>query len=341
MPLARFLHRAVAAQDLSPEDARLAMTAILEGAASPPQIAAFLVALRMKGETADEILGFAQAMREKVRRVDVLSDGNPLVDTCGTGGDGLETFNISTIAAFVIAGAGVRVAKHGNRSISSLCGSADVLEAFGISLLDDVDKAAHTIQDIGIGFLYAPAFHPAMRHAQPARVALKMRTAFNLLGPLTNPAFATRQLIGAPSREAAALMATALAGLGTDRSFVVHGFDGLDEISTTGPTFVFEVTPEGVTQHTWTPADFGVRQASLADLRGGGITHNAGIGRQILNGIRGPQRDIVLVNAAAALVVSGKSTDLKRAMAKAAHSIDSGAALRKVEELAAISPAGL
>src|SRR5260221_723257 len=236
-----YLHLVAARENLSAEDARLAMLAILNGDASTPQIAAFLVALRMKGETPAEVLGFARAMREKSEHVELDPDVAPLLDTCGTGGDGGTTFNISTIAAFVVAGAGVRVAKHGNRSLSSLCGSADLLEALGINITSSPQEIARAIREVGIAFLFAPRLHPAMKYAQPARVDLKMRTVFNLLGPLTNPAGATRQLIGAPSVQSAELMANALAGMEPQRTFIVHGSDGLDEVTTTGPTTVFEV----------------------------------------------------------------------------------------------------
>jgi len=336
--LLRFLHRASVRQNLSAEESRDAMMLILEGAASTAQIAAFLVALRMKGETSEELLGFARAMREKMLRVEPGLDGEMLLDTCGTGGDQSGTFNISTIAAFVIAGAGARVAKHGNRSISSQCGSADVLEALGIDIALSAEQMARAIRELGVAFLFAPALHPAMKHAQPARLELKMRTVFNLLGPLTNPAGARAQLIGAPSENAAELMASALAGLGVDRAFVVHGFDGLDEISTTGPTLVYEVTAERIQKHLWTPADFGLRRASVEDLRGGDRERNREIAHSILSGTKGPQRDIVLANAAAALVAAGRAATIQAGMEMGANSIDTGAAAAKVEQLANFSP---
>src|SRR5258708_13808781 len=229
------------------------MLAILNGDASTPQIAAFLVALRMKGETPDEVLGFARAMREKSERVEIDIEGAPLLDTCRTGGDGGSTFNISTIAAFVVAGAGVRVAKHGNRSLSSLCGSADLLEALGVNITSSTPEIVRAIREVGIAFLFAPMLHPALKYAQPARIELKMRTVFNLLGPLTNPAGATRQLIGAPSVQSAELMANALAGLEPERTFIVHGSDGLDEVTTTEPTTVFQVAGRQVIPFPSTP----------------------------------------------------------------------------------------
>jgi anthranilate phosphoribosyltransferase len=286
----------------------------------------------MKGETSGELLGFARAMREKSERVIVEP---PLLDTCGTGGDGASTFNISTVAAFVVAGAAVRVAKHGNRStnIASQCGSADILEELGIDAAMTPERAGQAIREHGMGFLFAPLMHPAVKHAQPARVELKMRTVFNLLGPLTNPAGATRQLIGAPSEHAAQLMAEALAGLGPERAFVVHGSDGLDEVTTTGPTTVFEVCGDRVHRHTWTPADFGVELSTPADLKGGDRHVNCGIACAVLQGTKGAQRDIVLVNAAAALLAAGHADDLVDGVRVAAASIDSGAAWSRVEAL--------
>jgi anthranilate phosphoribosyltransferase len=330
-----YLQRVAARENLDAVDARLAMLAILGGEASTAQIAAFLVGLRTKGETAEELLGFARAMREKATLVETGLDGEPLLDTCGTGGgEGPATFNISTIAAFVVAGAGARVAKHGNRSISSQVGSADILEAMGINAILPAAHAGRAIREVGIGFLFAPLLHPAMKHAQPARLELKMRTVFNLLGPLTNPAGATRQLIGAPTAAAAELMAHALAGLKPERAFIVHGSDGLDEITTTGPTAVFEVRGSEVGRMEWRPEDFGVTRASLDELHGGTREVNCRIAREVLAGKRGPQRDIVLVNAAAALVASGLANDLRRGMQLAAESIDSGAAGGKLEKLA-------
>ena len=260
---------------------------LLEGEAGEAEIAGFLVALKMKGETATELAGFARAMRDRMIVVDA---GPDVIDTCGTGGDGSGTFNISTAAAIVMAGAGAHVAKHGNRSISSNSGSADVLEALGVRVTDVTpEEAARSIREIGIGFLFAPALHPAMRHAQAVRRALKTRTVFNLLGPLVNPARASAQLIGAPSPETARLMADALAELGTCRSFVVHGHDGLDEITTTTATDVYEVTAKGVQKHVWKPSDFGVQTAHLASLKGGDSSRNAQMILEILRGSRGPR----------------------------------------------------
>jgi len=324
-------------EDLDSAGAREAMLAILGGGCSTAQIAAFLFALRMKGETPDELLGFARAMREKATRVDPGLNGERLLDTCGTGGgDGPPTFNISTVAAFVAAGAGVRVAKHGNRSISSECGSADVLEALGVKCDMSPEQSARAIREVGIGFLFAPALHPAMKHAQPARLELKMRTVFNLLGPLVNPAGATTQLIGAPSPAAAELMAKALAGLAPERAFVVHGNDGLDEVTLTGPTLVFDVQGNRVKQLEWTPSDFGLDPVSPDSLLGGHRDENARMAREVLQGAKGPRRDIVVANAAAALLASGKTSSLREGVRLAVHSIDSGAAhemLRKLVEV--------
>lgn len=313
------------------------MEIVLSGQATPAQVAGFLVALRMKGETVEELVGFARAMRRMAVPVDPQLQGETLLDTCGTGGDGLSTFNISTVAAFVAAGAGVRVAKHGNRSISSKCGSADLLESLGVVVPMEASEAARAIREVGIGFLFAPSVHTAMQYAQPVRIELKMRTVFNLLGPLTNPAAASAQLAGAPSAHAAELIAGALAALGLERGFVVHGSDGLDEITTTGPTLLFEIRDGQVTRRTIGPEDFGVATARPEDLKGGERETNCAIARAILGGALGPQRDIVLVNASAALVAAGKAQNFREGVAVAAQSIDSGAALRKTEELARFS----
>jgi anthranilate phosphoribosyltransferase len=333
-----FLHKLAANEDLSATEAHEAMLTILTGAATTPQISAFLMGLRMKGETPEELLGFARAMREKTVRIDACVHPEPLLDTCGTGGGAGSTFNISTVAAFVVAGAGVRVAKHGNRSFSTQCGSADILEQLGVEITQPPERVAQAIREIGIGFLFAPLLHPAMKHAQPARMELKMRTVFNLLGPLTNPAGATRQLIGAPSGHSAELLAHALAGLGAERAFVVHGIgqgnDGLDEVTTTGDTLVFEITGHHVRSFEWKPADFGVPQADIADLRGGDRARNSEIAAAVLNGRPGPQRDIVLMNSAAALLASGIAANPLAAMERAAQSIDSGAAWDKLQKLA-------
>ena len=333
MPLLPYLHRVTDRHHLTAGEAREAMQAILDGDATPVQIAAFLTALRMKGETADEVAGFAFAMRANAERVEVEANGAPLLDTCGTGGDGAATFNISTVAAFVAAGAGVRVAKHGNRSISSRCGSADVLEAMGIRVGQPAPVIAAAIREVGIGFLFAPKLHLSAKHAQPVRLELKMRTVFNLLGPLTNPAGATAQVCGAPSEHAAELMASALVKLGLPRGMVVYGCDGLDEITTTSPTIAFEIGGADVRRRELVPSDFGLPVARSAELVGGDSHENCRIATGILAGTRGPQRDIVVANAAAALFVTGVARDFREGAERAAHSIDSGAAAAKVEAL--------
>lgn len=331
MSLVPFLQRVLNRENLSVDDARDAMGVLLAGEATAAQIGSFLIALKMKGETAAELAGFARAMRAKA--VPVSIDGD-LIDTCGTGGSGDGTFNISTIAAIVMAGAGARVAKHGNRSVtSSTGGSADMIEALGIRFAMSPEEAVRAISEIGIGFFFAPHFHPAMKHAQPVRRELGVRTVFNLLGPLANPARAQSQIIGAPSREAAKLMADALAMLGTRRSFVVHGHDGLDEISISGPSDVYEVLGSVVTKHVWSPADFGVACASNHELRGGDGARNAEIAREILGGAKGPRREIVLMNAAAGLVAGGLAGDLLEGMKRSEESIDSGAAQEKLDRL--------
>jgi len=315
------------------EEAHAAMSALLEGQAGAAEIGALLLALKMKGETAQELAGFARAMREKAVFVDARLDGAALVDTCGTGGTGDGTFNISTVAAMVMAGAGAKVAKHGNRSVSSATGgSADMMEALGVRFAMSPEDAALAIREIGIGFLFAPHLHPAMKHAQPVRKELKVRTVFNLLGPLTNPARAQAQLIGAPSGEAAKLMAEALAMLGTGRAFVVHGHGGIDEISLSGATEVYEVRGNRAERHTWSPSDFGVKE-STESLAGGDGARNAEIAREILRGAKGARRDIVTMNAAAGLVAAGIAKNLKAGVEMARKAIDSGAALGKLESL--------
>jgi anthranilate phosphoribosyltransferase len=334
MSLLPFLHRAAAGENLTFEQAYEAMSVLLEGRASDAAIAGFLVALRMKGETASELAGFALAMREKSVFVDA---GGDVIDIVGTGGDAAGTFNISTVAAIVIAGAGARVAKHGNRAISGRVGSADVLEALGVRIALTPEEAVQAIREIGLGFLFAPHLHPAMKYAQPVRRELKMRTVFNLLGPLANPARAQYQVIGAPSAETAAIMAEALSQLGTGHSFVVHGLisntAGLDEISTIGATDVYEVWTGRVKKHVWMPEDFGIRRASLGELAGGDAVENAAMIVGILAGNSGARRDIAVVNAAAALLACGRATELRDAVEVAADSIDSGRAAAVLEKL--------
>ena len=337
MSLLPYLERVAEREDLSSADALAAMQTILTGQATHPQIAAFLIALRMKGETVDELVGFARAMRQMAEPIDHQLGGEPLLDTCGTGGDCAGTFNISTIAAFVVAGAGVRVAKHGNRSISSKCGSADVLEALGISLNVPPERIGAAIREIGIGFLFAPAMHTAMRHAMPARRRLG-RTVFNLLGPLTNPAGARAQVVGVFSADWVENIASVLAELGGARAFVVHGAGGLDEISLAGETAVGDVRGNDVQMYEVTPEDFGLERAPISAISGGDAVHNAGLIRAIFAGESGPRRDIVIANAAAAIVASGRAADFFEGARLAAESIDSGAARKKLDALISFTP---
>ena len=333
------LHLAAARQDLSERQSAAALQEILDGRSSPPLIAALLVALRMKGETADEVTGFARAMRASATGVrTVRTPREQLVDTCGTGGDGGSTFNVSTAAALVAAGAGVSIAKHGNRAVSSKCGSADVLEALGVNVKLNSDQAARCIDEVGIGFLFAQAMHPAMRHAGPVRRELGMRTVFNMLGPLTNPAGAAVQVMGVYDDQIVPLAAAALARLGARRALVVHGSDGMDEITTTGPTRFSEVVCGKVSrQGSLEPDEFDVARASAASLSGGDIARNASIIRSVLAGERGPARDIVVVNAAAAIHMSEAATGWSASAALAHEAIDSGAAAEKLAKLAELS----
>jgi anthranilate phosphoribosyltransferase len=333
MAFVTFLHRAAIRSDLSFEEAREAMDLILQGRVSPVELAGFLVAMRMKGETAAELAGFAQAIRAHATPLDATLDGESLLDTAGTGGDEAATFNVSTVAAFVLAGAGARVAKHGNRSISSSCGSADLMEALGVRIDLPPAEAARALREIGIAFLFAPHLHPAMKHAQPVRRELKIRTLFNLVGPLVNPAGAKRQVIGAPSLETAELLATALALLGTTRAYVVHAFDGLDEISTTGPTMVYEVRGSAVDKHVWSPEDFGLSRALLSQLAGGDLAENMRIARSILAGEPGAARDLVVANAAAGLMAAGLAATPYQGARMAEEAIDNGAAQAKLRAL--------
>jgi anthranilate phosphoribosyltransferase len=339
------LRKIGAGEDLTRAEADGAMEQILSGHATDSQIAELLGALRIKGETVDELVGFATAMRRYATKIfpsDYARRGEPLVDTCGTGGDAKGTFNVSTAAAFVVAGAGVRVAKHGNRSISSKCGSADVLEALGVRIDLEPEQVARCIDEMGIGFLFAPAMHAATRHAMRARRELGGRTVFNLLGPLTNPAGASAQVAGVYRADYTELIARALGELGVERAFVVHGADGLDEISIGGETGVAELRDGAVRSYTVVPEDFGLRRAPLEAILGGDANQNAQIihkvlGRSSLGHEHGPHRDIVRANAAAALVASGGATDWLDGVRLATESIDSGAASTRLEALVAFS----
>ena len=346
------LHRiANHAQSLDRTEAREVMSEVLAGKCSDAQIAALLIALRMKGETVEEIVGFAEAIRAAAAPLpirgaealavtgtgrDALAEES-LVDTSGTGGDASGTFNISTATALVAAGAGVRVAKHGNRSISSKCGSADVVEALGINIHLSPERAAQCLREVGICFLYAPNLHPAMKQVQTVRRELRMRTMFNLLGPLTNPAHANGQVVGVYSLDLVEKLAEALSMLGLHRALVVHGLDGLDEITITGTTRVAEAREGSVRSYEVEPEEFGMSRAKLGDIAGGDATENAAIIRAVLGGERSSRRDVVMLNAAAALVAAGKADRIGEAVPLAAHSIDSGAAAKKLAALASIT----
>jgi anthranilate phosphoribosyltransferase len=330
-------------ESLPRASAEAVMEEILAGRASDPQIVALLTALRAKGETVGELVGFATAMRRHARPVfpgGRRATNDVLVDTCGTGGDGAGTFNVSTAAAFVVAGAGVRVAKHGNRSISSRCGSADVLEALGANIALEPERMGACIEEIGIGFLFAPAIHPAMKHAMNARRQLKTRTVFNLLGPLTNPAGASAQVLGVYDAGVIEKMAAALGQLGVGRAFVVHGADGVDEISLSATTHVAELSGASVQRYEVAPEEFGLPRAPREALAGGDAVANAAIIRCVLAGEPGPPRDIVLANAAAALVAAGRASDFREGARLAAESIDSGAAHAKLAALIEITEKG-
>ena len=338
------LHRiATHGQSLSREEARTVMAEVLSGRCTDSQIAGLLVALRMKGETVEEIVGFAEAIRAAATPLNLKRDStvdvsgterDALVDTCGTGGDASGTFNISTATAFVVAGAGVRVAKHGNRSISSKCGSADVMEALGVNINLSPERLAECLEEVGMVFLFAPALHSAMKCVQTARRELKLRTVFNLLGPLTNPAHASAQVVGVYSLELVEKVAEALSILGVRRALVVHGLDGLDEITITGPTRIAEVRDSEVHSYEVTPEEFGIARASLENISGGDATENAVMIKEILEGAISARRDVVLLNAGAALLSAGKATHFSEAIALAAQAIDSKAAEKKLRDLA-------
>ncbi len=325
----------VEGRSLSREAAKRVMAEIMAGRASEALIAALLVGLRMKGETAEEIAGFAEAMREAAVRVECRR--SDVIDTCGTGGDAHDTFNISTAAAIVAAAAGAAVAKHGNRAVSSRCGSADVLEALGVVIELGPGEVAECIDRTGFGFLYAPGLHPAMKHAMPVRRELKVRTVFNLLGPLTNPAGARRQVLGVFSRRWVRPVAEALAELGADRALVVHGLEGLDEISVCGPTAVAELRDGEVSERVLEPEELGLGRHELCELAGAGPEESAQMIVAVFEGQRGARRDAVVANAAAALYVAGMADDLSECARMAEEVIDSGAALRKLEEIVRFS----
>ncbi len=329
--LTPLLHKLVAHEDLSANEAAAAMAEIMGGSASPALIAGFLVALAMKGERPEEIVGLARTMRHEAVPFD--AGGLAVFDTCGTGGDRSGTFNISSAASVVLAACGVPVAKHGNRSVSSRCGSADVFEALGVNLAQSPAAAARCLADAGITFLFAPTFHPSMRHAAPTRRELGLRTAFNLLGPLTNPAGPRRQLVGVPRPELTELVARALQLLGAERAWVVHGADGIDEISLAGHTKVSECRDGAVRTFYVHPADYGLRKAPVTALAGADAAANAALIRAIVDGARGPARDVALLNAAAALFIADRAATVQEGLAVAAEAVDSGRARRTLDAL--------
>src|ERR1022692_2355477 len=351
------LHRiANHGQSLARAEAREVMAEVLAGNCTDAQISALLVALRMKSETVEEIVGFAEAIRAAATPLPSWSTEardaktsessalyvsgtgrDALGDTCGTGGDASGTFNISTAAAFVTAGAGVHVAKHGNRSLTSKCGSADGIEALGVNIQLSPERAAQCLREIGICFLYAPDLHSSMKQVQKVRRELRLRTMFNLLGPLTNPAHASGQVVGVYALDMVEKLAEALSMLGTHRALVVHGLDGLDEITITGPTRVAETRDGSVRTYEVDPEEFGMKRATLADISGGDAAENAAIVREVLSGKKSPRRDVVLLNSAAALVAAGRADRLADAIPVSAQSIDSGAAARKLDTLVRFS----
>jgi len=335
MSYSQLLGAAIAGEDLTRQQAHWAFSQIMDGLWGEAQIAGLLVALAAKGESVEEITGAAEAMRERAVRID--AGGRDVIDTCGTGGTGLKTLNISTAAALVAAGAGVSVAKHGNRTNTRPSGSADVLAALGVNIEADPVVVSHCLAEANVGFCFAARCHPAMKHAVPVRRALAVRTIFNVLGPLTNPAGARRQVMGVFDAALTETIARVLAGLGSERAMVVHAADGLDELSTTSPTRIAELRDGEVTTRTLTPEDVDLPRASLEDLAVESAAESAERIRAVLGGKKGPDRDIVLLNAAAALAVAEKVGDIAEGLAPAAESIDSGAAADALEKLIDVS----
>ena len=325
----------VSGNSLTMEEAASAMEEIMEGKVTPAQLGAFITALRIKGETADEITGLARVMRAKAIPVPI---AEPVIDVVGTGGDNLNTFNISTAAAFVAAGAGLKVAKHNNRAMSSQCGSADVVEALGVRIDLNAEQVQRCVQEVGIGFMFAPAFHPAMKYAAAPRHEIGIRTVFNILGPLTNPARAEYQVLGVPNEELGEKIACVLHRLGTKHSLVVHGVDGMDEISISGRSLIWDVTEYGVSKPCEIcPEDFGFKRGNMTEIKGGTPEENAETLRRILNGEGAAKRDIVVMNAAAALVAGNRASDLREGAHIAEKVIDSGQARAKLDELINLS----
>jgi anthranilate phosphoribosyltransferase len=324
----------LAGHDLDEKQAAAAMTEIMEGAATPTQFAGFVVALRAKGETVEEVVGLVKTMRAFSQRIEVSGD---LLDTCGTGGDRTGTFNVSTAAALVCAGAGAKVAKHGNRAASSRCGSADVLEALGVKIDLPPEGVATCIEQAGIGFCFAPMFHPAMRHAGVPRRELGVATIFNFLGPLSNPAGATRQALGVADERMVDIMVEVLGQLGSERVLAFHGSGGLDELSTAGPSYVVELNEGTITRWTIDPDELGLAPAPIEALAGGDADENAQHIRSVLSGQPGPQRDVVVLNAAAGLMAAGRASDMSGGLEKASEAIDSGQAAAALERLITVS----
>ncbi len=343
------IQKVVDGQDLSEEEMEAAMDVIMSGQATPAQIGSFITALRLKGETIEEITGAARVMREKATKIaadkslvsidrdDINLDKETIVDTCGTGGDGTNTFNVSTTSAFVVAGCGLRVAKHGNRSVSSQCGSADVIESLGVKLDVSPKVVEECLNQVGMGFLFAPALHGAMKYAIGPRKEIGIRSIFNILGPLTNPAGANVQVLGVYDKHLTPILAEVLNRLGCRSAFVVYGEDSLDEVSITGRTFVSELKNGQVSNYSIEPEDFGLSRASISELKGGDAEENAQIVRNVLKSEPGARRNIVLLNAAAALVAAGRATDFLEGINQGADAIDSGLALKKLEALIEIT----
>ena len=329
------IRQLISGESLLMEQAQQVMEEIMEGEATPAQFGAFVTALRLKGETVDELIGMARVMRAKSIKVNA---GEQLIDTCGTGGDASGTFNISTAAALVAAGAGLKVAKHGNRAMSSRCGSADVLEALGVKIDCDASVIERCIKEAGIGFMFAPLFHPAMKYAAAPRREIGVRTVFNLIGPLTNPAGAETQVIGVSEGEMAERIALTLKGLGCRHALVVYAEKGYDEIAINGRTYIYELKNDEVSSYEVSPADFGLNEADLSSMKGGDAAENADILRGVFSGaIKGPKRDVVLMNAAAALLAGDKVDDLKQGYELATEVIDRGQAMAKLEKLVEVS----
>ncbi len=328
------ISKLIEGNSLSTDEAAEVMGEMMEGEVTPAQLGAFLTALRIKGETVEEIAGLVKTIRAKAVRVEV--DG-PVIDVVGTGGDGHNTFNISTAAAFVVAGAGLKVAKHGNRAASSQCGSADVLEALGVKIDLTAEQVKQCLEEVGMGFMFAPSFHPAMKYAGPPRREIGIRTVFNIIGPLTNPAGAGTYLLGVADDSLVEKLAKVLQSLGCEHALVVHGEDGLDEITSTGKTRVCEVKESDTRNYTIGPDDVGLPKTGLENLKGGTADENAALLRSILSGSPGPQRDVVLMNAAAALLVGNKAASLKEGMELAKEAIDSGKAMAKLDNLSRLT----